>query len=98
MHFHAALGLIVPDDVLNAREVEIAVQFAIDSREKIFVKCGGNACFVVVCREQLRHGLFEVGGEQEGIAFAQDVADVAQKLVSGRPVEISNRTSEEKNQ
>src|SRR5271169_1128688 len=98
MHFHAPLGLVIPDDVLNVREIEIAIEFAIDSREKILVKRRGNARFVVVRREQLGHGLFEVGGEQEGIVFAQDVADVAQKLVSGRPVEISNRTSEEKNQ
>src|SRR5450432_2839398 len=98
MHFHTAFCFVVSHSVFDVREIEIAIQFAIDAREKILVKCGGNARRVVVSREQLRHGLFEVGGEQERVAFAQHVANVAEKLVSGGPVEIPNRTSEEKNQ
>src|ERR1700733_14515003 len=76
MHFHAPLGFVIPHGVFDAREIEIAIQFAVDPREKILVECCRNARCVVICRKQLRHRLFKVRRKQESIAFPEHFANV----------------------
>src|ERR1700683_5045 len=98
MHLHPALCFVVPHDMLDVRELEIAAQFAIDARKKILVKCRCNARRIVISGQQLRNRFLQVGSQQQRVAGNQNLAHFAKKLVSRGPVEISNRTAEEENQ
>ena len=98
MHFHAPLRFVVARHVLETREIEIGVQFAIDSRQQILVECRRYARGIVVGRSNCGIGFSRSVASSNASPSRKDRAHFAQKLVAGRPVEISDRAAEKKNQ
>ncbi len=72
MHFDAALGFVVAHYVPKPAEIEIRVEFAVDSRENVLVERGRDARWIVVREFHYRNGLFEIGGQQERVAFPKN--------------------------
>src|ERR1700675_1006548 len=98
MHLDTAFGFIVPDHMLEARQIEITIEFAIDTSEKVFVERGRNTGRVVIGEPQHWNGLFQIRREQKRIVFLQDRSDFPQELISRGPVEIPDRAAEEEDQ
>jgi hypothetical protein len=98
MHLDPTLVFVVPDGMLEARQVEISPEFAIDPRQNIHIKRGGNASRVVIRKLQLRSGFLKIGGEQQGIAFLKNGPHFAEKLIARWTIEIPNRASEKKHE
>ena len=80
------------------RKIEISVEFAIDSRKQILVKRRRHARRIVVGQHQSGNRLLKVGRQQQRIVFAQNRTHFAQKLLSGGPVEISNRAAQKQDE
>src|SRR5580700_7797695 len=94
MHLDASLGFVVAHHMLETREIKISRELAVDSREQILVERGRHSGGIVVSQFQHVHRLLKISREQQCIAFVQDRSHLAEKLISGRAVEITNRTAE----
>ena len=98
MHLDATLGPVVADHVLEAVEVEIGPELAVDAGQQVEIERRGHARRIVVGDEQALLGLLEVGGEQQVVAGEQELAHLPQELVRGRPVEVPDRASQEQHE
>src|ERR1019366_7784749 len=65
MHLDAPLPGIVKRHVLKTGQVEVASEFAIDAGQKVAIEFRRNAQRVVVGRDELGQGLFQIGPEQQ---------------------------------
>ena len=74
MHFHAPVLRVVARFVAESREIEIRVQLAVDSREKIQIERSRGADGIVIGRQQLRKRLFQIRAEQQRIAADTECA------------------------
>ena len=72
VHFDPPLGFVPTHHVLETIQVEISPEFTVDAREQILVERGRHAGGVIVRKNQPRNRFFEIGREQQCIAFAQD--------------------------
>ena len=79
MHLDAALGFVVAHDVPKPAEIEIRVEFAVDSRENVLVESGRDAGGIVVGQFNYRNGLLEIGGQQERVALPKNRAEPRRK-------------------
>ena len=80
MHFDTVGRLIAAGFMFKMPEVEVGAEFAVDSNQKVHVERSRNAEFIVVCGNQLRWWLVEVGPEQKAIAGLKNSADLSEEL------------------
>lgn len=98
MHLNAALGLVPSHNVLESRKVEIGAELAVHTREQIFVERSGHSRWIVVSKEQLRNGLFEVGRKKQGIAWPENFANLPQEALARGPIEIPDGAAKKENE
>ncbi len=95
VHFNATSLVINSCDVLELRQIEVSVQFAIDASQQVQIEGGGHAKFVVVRRQQLNTGFLQVGSEQQRISGLKNTSNFAEKLDTRRSVEVADGAAEE---
>src|SRR5208282_3404620 len=98
MHLHTAGFVIKSGHMLKLREIKIGIEFAIDASQQVQVEGGGYSQFVVVRRQQLNAGFFEVGSEKKRVSGLKNAAHFCQKLNASRAIEVSDRASEEQHE
>src|ERR1700751_3485229 len=94
MHLDPPFRFVVAHHVLEPREIEIRCKLAVDPGKQILVERGRHSRGIGVSQLQLFHAFLEISREQQSSAYTEDRPHLAQKLISGRPVEISNRAAE----
>src|SRR5262245_46644094 len=77
MHLDAVRIGIESCQMVESQEIEIAIELAIDARQKIQVERRGEAERIVVRVDHERDRLLQVGSQQQIIARLQDLANVA---------------------
>src|SRR5262249_26877306 len=79
-------------------QVEVAFQFAIDSRQHVQVECSRHAQRIIVSIQQLVHRLEQVSSQQQRVPRVKRLADLMQKLHSRGAIEIANRAAQEQHE
>ncbi len=79
MHFDARALAVEEGVMLEAREVELGAELAIDAREQIEIELRGDALRVVVGLLQDLRVLHQIDADDEDRAVAEDAAGVAQE-------------------
>ena len=79
------------------RQIEIAVQLAIDSLQQIEIERRRDAEGVVVGRLENRLRFAQIGAEEEGVVFIQDIAQIAQHRHRFVVCQIADRRPEKEN-
>src|SRR5450631_3004698 len=65
VHFHAAGYPVEFGDVFELGKVEVGVELAIHAGQQVEIEGGGDSQRVVIGRQQLGHGLLQVGAEEQ---------------------------------
>ena len=84
--FHSRNAAVPQRNMAEGIQVEIGIQFAVQTGKNILVEGSGDALRVVVGRHQDLGTLGEIGAQQQSIARAQCPADTAQKLPMLEPM------------
>ena len=79
VHLDAVALGIIEGVVTEARQIEVSVELAIDSRKQVEVEPGGNAAGIVVGRVEHIGRLDQIGANNEDRATAENTRRIAQK-------------------
>ena len=94
MHFDSLMLGVVARFVAECQEVKIRAQLSIDPRQKIQIESGGDPKRIVVGREQLREGFFQIRAEKQSIAAKQDAVNFGEESLVSVTIEITDRAAE----
>ena len=98
MHLDARLPFVEACFMRELRDIEIAIEFAIDAREQIEIERRRNADRIVIGADKPCAGFHKVRAEQQAIAGLEAFRTFRKKIAGLVPVEITDRTAEKKYQ
>src|SRR5437667_1712009 len=98
MHLDALRGGVVAHDVLELAKVEVGVQLAVDTGQKIQVESRSDARWIVIRRQKLLDGLNHIRAEQQRISRLQALPDGGKKVDRSLGLEIANITAKKQGQ
>jgi hypothetical protein len=81
--------------MLEAAEVEVGAQLAVDADQQVQVERGRHAQRIVVGDQQVALGLDEIGAQQKRVPRLQRRRDAAQQRLGRGWIEIADVRSEE---
>src|ERR1022692_2230830 len=98
MHLDPARFMIDLRDMRELSEVKVGVKFAIDASQQVQIKGRCYSELIIVGRNQLRAGLFQVRSHQQGVAGLQNSSNLCQELQAREAFEVSDGTPQEQHQ
>ena len=84
--------------MFEVRQDKVSAEFPIDPGEQIQIEGGGDPRRVIVGQQHVMDRFLHVGSQEKRVAGLQMPADVAQKILCCRPIEIADAASEEQDQ
>src|SRR5271165_3287268 len=98
MHLDASGAAIDSCFMGEIAQVEIGIEFTVDTGQQIQIESGRDAEFIIVGAYQLRIGFFQIGPQEQRIARFQDSSHFCEKLETRVTVKIPDRAAKEQYQ
>src|SRR5215472_1259555 len=96
VNFDAAFGSAVERDVLEAIDVEIAIEFAINAFEQVQVECSRHTGSVIVGEIEYVRLFLQIDADKHFASRPQDAGVVGEECDSRVRLEIPDRGAREK--
>jgi hypothetical protein len=98
MHFNALLDFVPSHFMREGSDVEICVEFAIDSGEQVAVESGRHTENIIVGRQHTRNLFHQIGSDQQSVAGLEQRRQLDEESGPGASLEVADGASQKQKQ